>query len=204
MEACTRVLLQLQPVEPPAGAGAATFLAVQTNRTQPINTTWEQTHLHSELMRPVCLDKLKNTTTTKECLYHFFADCVVTALRGGNKECPTHQKENLVSKRSLRSDLNFDYEAHQEKALARINKHNPQQQTKTSDDSGLELDNSNAKVVSDPVMDIYMKSSGNATDDHLSKHLAVRLFFSLELVSEKYWKVNKLMELHYAPTKEHK
>ena len=27
--------------------------------------------------------------------------------------------------------------------------------------------------------------------------------FSLELVSEKYWKVNKLMELHYAATKEH-
>uniref|UniRef100_A0A8C5VDN2 E3 ubiquitin-protein ligase RING2 n=1 Tax=Microcebus murinus TaxID=30608 RepID=A0A8C5VDN2_MICMU len=28
--------------------------------------------------------------------------------------------------------------------------------------------------------------------------------FSLELVSEKYWKVNKPMELYYAPTKEHK
>lgn len=90
----------------------------------------------------------------------------------------------------------------------------------------------------------YMKSSGNATVDHLSKHLAVRLAleelwskgessqmnldtastkqyaiyiatargqfnvlkgsFSLELVSEKYWKVNKPMELYYAPTKEHK
>ncbi|OWK06158.1 hypothetical protein Celaphus_00012854 [Cervus elaphus hippelaphus] len=81
----------------------------------------------------------------------------------------------------------------------------------------------------------YMKSSGNATVDHLSKHLAVskgessqmnldtastkqyaiyiatargqfnvlKGSFSLELVSEKYWKVNKLMELHYAPTKEH-
>ena len=28
--------------------------------------------------------------------------------------------------------------------------------------------------------------------------------FSLELVGEKYWKVNKPMELYYAPTKEHK
>lgn len=28
--------------------------------------------------------------------------------------------------------------------------------------------------------------------------------FSLELVSEKYWKVNKPMELYFAPTKEHK
>lgn len=90
----------------------------------------------------------------------------------------------------------------------------------------------------------YIKTSGNATVDHLSKYLAVRLAleelrskgesnqmnldtasekqytiyiatasgqftvlngsFSLELVSEKYWKVNKPMELYYAPTKEHK
>ena len=90
----------------------------------------------------------------------------------------------------------------------------------------------------------FMKSSGNATVDHLSKHLAVRLAleelwskgessqtnldtaskkqyaiyiatargqfsvfngsFSSELVSEKHWKVDKPMELHYAPTKEHK
>lgn len=140
--------------------------------------------------------------------------------------------------------------------------------TKTSDDSGLELDNNNAAVAIDPVMDgaseielvfrphptlmekddsaqtRYIKTSGNATVDHLSKYLAVRLAleelrskgesnqmnldtasekqytiyiatasgqftvlngsFSLELVSEKYWKVNKPMELYYAPTKEHK
>uniref|UniRef100_A0A9L0JK14 RING-type E3 ubiquitin transferase n=1 Tax=Equus asinus TaxID=9793 RepID=A0A9L0JK14_EQUAS len=140
--------------------------------------------------------------------------------------------------------------------------------TKTSDDSGLELDNNNATVAIDPVMDgaseielvfrphptlmekddsaqtRYIKTSGNATVDHLSKYLAVRLAleelrskgesnqmnldtasekqytiyiatasgqftvlngsFSLELVSEKYWKVNKPMELYYAPTKEHK
>lgn len=118
----------------------------------------------------------------------------------------------------------------------------------------------------------YIKTSGNATVDHLSKYLAVRLAleelrrnsdaspvnmeaasekqytiyiptagnqftvsartharalggwggtltltqhgclcvqvlngsFSLELVSEKYWKVNKPMELYFAPTKEHK
>ncbi|KAB0361756.1 hypothetical protein FD754_005912, partial [Muntiacus muntjak] len=182
--------------------------AVQTNGTQPLSKTWE--HSLYELER-----------TPQE------------AITDGLEIV-----EKLVSKRSLRSDLNFDaLITHQEKALARINKHNPQQalshsiekglktgreqttqleagpsnkQTKASDDSGLELDNSNAKVVSDPVMDIYMKSSGNATVDHLSKHLAVRGqfnvlkgSFSLELVSEKYWKVNKLMELHYAPTKEH-
>ncbi|XP_073659627.1 E3 ubiquitin-protein ligase RING2 isoform X5 [Tursiops truncatus] len=184
-----------------------------------------------------------------------------------NKECPTCRKK-LVSKRSLRPDPNFDaliskiypsrdeYEAHQERVLARINKHNNQQalshsieeglkiqamnrlqrgkkqqiengsgaedngdsshcsnasthsnqeagpsnkRTKTSDDSGLELDNNNATVAIDPVMDgaseielvfrphptlmekddsaqtRYIKTSGNATVDHLSKYLAVRL-----------------------------
>ncbi|KAG8517160.1 E3 ubiquitin-protein ligase RING2 [Galemys pyrenaicus] len=333
--------------------------AVQTNGTQPLSKTWELSlyelqrtpqeaitdgleivvsprSLHSELMCPICLDMLKNTMTTKECLHRFCADCIITALRSGNKECPTCRKK-LVSKRSLRPDPNFDaliskiypsrdeYEAHQERVLARINKHNNQQalshsieeglkiqamnrlqrgkkqqiengsgaedngdsshcsnasthsnqeagpsnkRTKTSDDSGLELDNNNTAVAIDPVMDgaseielvfrphptlmekddsaqtRYIKTSGNATVDHLSKYLAVRLAleelrskgesnqmnldtasekqytiyiatasgqftvlngsFSLELVSEKYWKVNKPMELYYAPTKEHK
>ncbi|VTJ77279.1 Hypothetical predicted protein [Marmota monax] len=177
--------------------------------------------LHSELMCPICLDMLKNTMTTKECLHRFCADCIVTALRSDNKECPTCRKK-LVSKRSLRPDPNFDaliskiypsrdeYEAHQKRVLARINKHNNQQAlshsieeglkiqamnrlqrgkkqqiengsgaedngdsshcsnasthsnqeagpsnkgTKTCDDSGLELDNNNATVAIDPVMD---------------------------------------------------
>ncbi|EHB15698.1 E3 ubiquitin-protein ligase RING2 [Heterocephalus glaber] len=69
--------------------------------------------------------------------------------------------------------------------------------TKTSDDSGLELDNNNATVATDPVMDgasetelVFrphptlmekddstqtrcIKTLGNATVDHLSKYLAV-------------------------------
>ncbi|KAG7276180.1 hypothetical protein CRUP_030604 [Coryphaenoides rupestris] len=258
--------------------------------------------LHSELMCPICLDMLKNTMTTKE-----------------NKECPTCRKK-LVSKRSLRPDPNFDaliskiypsrdeYEAHQERVLARISKHNNQQalshsieeglkiqamtrggakdtgydqeagpsikRTKTSDDSGLDMENAAENPAGDSVMEggaseielvfrphptlmekddahnsvefvpRYIKTSGNATVDHLSKYLAVRLAleelrrnteanpvnveaasekqytiyipsaassftvlngsFSLELVSEKYWKVNKPMELYFAPTKEHK
>ncbi|XP_072919408.1 E3 ubiquitin-protein ligase RING2 isoform X3 [Hemitrygon akajei] len=337
--------------------------------------------LHSELMCPICLDMLKNTMTTKECLHRFCADCIVTALRSGNKECPTCRKK-LVSKRSLRPDPNFDaliskiypsrdeYEAHQERVLARISKHHNQQalshsieeglkmqalnraqrvrkhqaengsgaedngdsshcsnasthsnqeagpsqkRAKTSDDSGPDLDttNENGTGDPDPVTDgtneielvfrphptlmekdetaqtrqvtvgvqrivgrtpvsrkRYIKTTGNATVDHLSKYLAMRLAleelrkneeanpmnvetvsekqytiyiatvngqftnwilqnsamgsekkiffgtrkdqkllngsFSLELVSEKYWKVNKPMELYYAPTKEHK
>jgi E3 ubiquitin-protein ligase RNF1/2 len=89
--------------------------------------------LHSELMCPICLDMLKNTMTTKECLHRFCQDCIITALRSGNKECPTCRKK-LVSKRSLRPDPNFDaliskiypsrdeYEAHQERVLAKLNK----------------------------------------------------------------------------------
>ncbi len=63
--------------------------------------------LHSELMCPICLDMLNNTMTTKECLHRFCAECIITALRSGNKECPTCRKK-LVSKRSLRHDPNFD------------------------------------------------------------------------------------------------
>jgi len=63
--------------------------------------------LHSELMCPICLDLMKNTLTTKECLHRFCQECIITALRSGNKECPTCRKK-LISKRSLRPDPNFD------------------------------------------------------------------------------------------------
>eukprot|EP00058_Branchiostoma_floridae_P004124 XP_002589612.1 hypothetical protein BRAFLDRAFT_122927 [Branchiostoma floridae] len=106
--------------------------------------------LHSELMCPICLDMLKNTMTTKECLHRFCQDCIITALRSGNKECPTCRKK-LVSKRSLRPDPNFDaliskiypsrdeYEAHQERVLARLNKHHNQQALSSSIEEGLKL-----------------------------------------------------------------
>ncbi|KAK9687640.1 RAWUL domain RING finger- and WD40-associated ubiquitin-like [Popillia japonica] len=93
--------------------------------------------LHSELMCPICLDMLKKTMTTKECLHRFCSECIITALRSGNKECPTCRKK-LVSKRSLRPDPNFDlliskiypsrdeYEAHQERVLAKLNKSHSQ------------------------------------------------------------------------------
>ncbi|XP_065304287.1 E3 ubiquitin-protein ligase RING2 [Dermacentor albipictus] len=93
--------------------------------------------LHSELMCPICLDMLKNTMTTKECLHRFCQECIITALRSGNKECPTCRKK-LVSKRSLRADPNFDmliakiypsrdeYEAHQERVLAKLNRQHSQ------------------------------------------------------------------------------
>lgn len=89
--------------------------------------------LQNELMCPICLDILKHTMTTKECLHRFCQECIITALRAGNKECPTCRKK-LISKRSLRPDPNFDciiakiypnreeYDALHEKVLEKLNK----------------------------------------------------------------------------------
>jgi len=93
--------------------------------------------LQSELTCPICLDMLTNTMTTKDCLHRFCAECIVTALRSGNKECPTCRKK-LVSRRSLRADPNFDklvekifpnrdeYEAHQESILETLSRSHSQ------------------------------------------------------------------------------
>lgn len=117
---------------------------------------------------------LKKTMTTKECLHRFCSDCIITALRSGNKECPTCRKK-LVSKRSLRPDPNFDYlisvslcrsgqfneypskrillqkiypsrdeyEAHQEKVLAKFNKSHSQQALVNSITEGIKLQSQN-------------------------------------------------------------
>lgn len=75
-----------------------------------------------------------------------------------NKECPTCRKK-LVSKRSLRPDPNFDaliskiypsrdeYEAHQERVLARISKHNNQQALSHSIEEGLKIQAMNRYVI---------------------------------------------------------
>jgi len=102
--------------------------------------------LQSELTCPICLDMLTSTMTTKECLHRFCAECIVTALRSGNKECPTCRKK-LVSKRSLRPDPNFDqlvakifpdreeYEEQQDKVLAILSKNHSQQLMSTISDA---------------------------------------------------------------------
>lgn len=113
--------------------------------------------LHSELMCPICLDMLKNTMTTKECLHRFCSDCIITALRSGNKECPTCRKK-LVSKRSLRPDPNFDmliakiypsrdeYEAHQERVLANLSKTHNQSALLNSIEEGIKVQSQNRGV----------------------------------------------------------
>lgn len=110
--------------------------------------------LHSELMCPICLDMLKKTMTTKECLHRFCNDCIITALRSGNKECPTCRKK-LVSKRSLRPDPNFDlliskiypsrdeYEAHQELVLAKLSMSHSQASLVNSITEGIKLQSQN-------------------------------------------------------------
>ncbi|XP_067946215.1 E3 ubiquitin-protein ligase RING2-A-like isoform X2 [Watersipora subatra] len=106
--------------------------------------------LHSELMCPICLDMLKNTMTTKECLHRFCQECITTALRSGNKECPTCRKK-LVSRRSLRRDPTFDeliakiypnraeYEAHQERVLAKLTKNHSQDALMNSIEEGMRM-----------------------------------------------------------------
>lgn len=113
--------------------------------------------LQSELTCPICLDMLTQTMTTKECLHRFCAECIVTALRSGNKECPTCRKK-LVSKRSLRPDPNFDqlvekifpnrdeYEAHQESILESLSRSHSQNFI-TSITDGIKAQMAHAKAV---------------------------------------------------------
>ncbi|NXW52759.1 RNG2B ligase, partial [Nyctiprogne leucopyga] len=84
------------------------------------------------------------------CLHRFCSHCIVTALRSGNKECPTCRKK-LVSKRSLRPDPNFDaliskiypsrdeYEAHQDRVLAKLSRLHNQQALSSSIEEGLKM-----------------------------------------------------------------
>lgn len=126
--------------------------------------------LHSELMCPICLDMLKKTMTTKECLHRFCSDCIITALRSGNKECPTCRKK-LVSKRSLRPDPNFDlliskiypsreeYEAIQEKVMAKFNQTQSQQALVNSINEGIKLQSQNRPQR-------YRNKGGNESGDN--------------------------------------
>jgi len=78
----------------------------------------------------------------------------VTALRSGNKECPTCRKK-LVSKRSLRADPNFDliiskiypnrdeYEAQQTREMENLNKNHNQTNLVQSINEGIRLQTQN-------------------------------------------------------------
>lgn len=131
--------------------------------------------LQSELMCPICLDMLKKTMTTKECLHRFCSDCIITALRSGNKECPTCRKK-LVSKRSLRPDPNFDlliakiypsrdeYEAHQERVLAKFNQSHSQAALVNSITEGIKLQTQNRQQRTKKQMEQDARDARNNVD----------------------------------------
>ncbi|XP_070376969.1 E3 ubiquitin-protein ligase RING1-like [Dermacentor albipictus] len=61
----------------------------------------------SNLTCPICFGLFRNAVATTECLHRFCEECITTALRRCNKECPTCRRK-LVSKRSLRRDYRMD------------------------------------------------------------------------------------------------
>jgi len=63
--------------------------------------------LNTEFRCPVCLGILHDTHATMECLHRFCSECISKALRLSKKECPSCRVK-CPSRRSLRSDTNFD------------------------------------------------------------------------------------------------
>lgn len=61
----------------------------------------------SKLKCPICLDVIKNTMTSKECMHRFCSDCIKSSLRLGKKECPLC-REKLATIRSLCLDPHID------------------------------------------------------------------------------------------------
>lgn len=83
-------------------------LQIPPPRPDGENTVTMKTAVLTDLLTcPICLDVLENTMVTKNCLHRFCSECITTALRRGNQECPTCRKK-LVSRRCLRPDPNFD------------------------------------------------------------------------------------------------
>ncbi|MBV98884.1 E3 ubiquitin-protein ligase RING1, partial [Eschrichtius robustus] len=140
--------LFLKPLSPQPTHHLSTHRHLQEAIMDGTETAVSPRSLHSEVMCPICLDMLKNTMTTKECLHRFCSDSTVTALHSRNKECPTCRKK-LVSKRSLQPDPNFDaliskiypsreeYEAHQDRVLIHLSRLYNQQVLSSSTEEGL-------------------------------------------------------------------
>uniref|UniRef100_A0A3B1KGZ0 RING-type E3 ubiquitin transferase n=1 Tax=Astyanax mexicanus TaxID=7994 RepID=A0A3B1KGZ0_ASTMX len=161
--------------------------------------------LHSELMCPICLDMLKNTMTTKECLHRFCSDCIVTALRSGPQRVRKPQQESDNTTFSGGED-NADSRSHvsHDSAPSHMNSapssHTPEagpsrsKRRRGSDESEAEAGTprppgqssaSEIELVFHPhplLTDTenysqtrYVKTTANATVDHLSKYLALRI-----------------------------
>uniref|UniRef100_A0A8C3FGC8 RING-type E3 ubiquitin transferase n=1 Tax=Chrysemys picta bellii TaxID=8478 RepID=A0A8C3FGC8_CHRPI len=176
--------------------------------------------LHSELMCPICLDMLKNTMTTKECLHRFCSDCIVTALRSGAQRVRKLHQESDNTTFSGGED-NCDSRSHLSNASAPSHPEAgpSRKRSRASDDSGPEPDpetshdggGSEIELVFRPHPVLvekgeysqtsrYVKTTANATVDHLSKYLALRIALEeapapgpeapgLEDVSEKQYTI---------------
>ncbi|PKU30926.1 e3 ubiquitin-protein ligase ring2 [Limosa lapponica baueri] len=104
-----------------------------------------------------------------------------------NKECPTCRKK-LVSKRSLRPDPNFDaliskiypsrdeYEAHQERVLARISKHNNQQALSHSIEEGLKIQAMNRFEILGVRFNLRESAGKEALNLVVVKHGVIHIF----------------------------
>ncbi|POM66530.1 MRNA polyadenylation-related protein [Phytophthora palmivora] len=89
--------------------------------------------LNADLTCPICLSILKETMVVMECLHRFCGECISTAIRQSNRECPSC-RIHIPSKRSLRPDTNFDaliskihpnlaeFEAHEEQIIEQFNR----------------------------------------------------------------------------------
>lgn len=62
---------------------------------------------YRDLRCPICFDLLRNTVTPTDCLHRFCEECITTALRKCNKECPICRTK-VTSRRSLRRDHRID------------------------------------------------------------------------------------------------
>ncbi|NXW97655.1 RNG2A ligase, partial [Larus smithsonianus] len=188
--------------------------------------------LHSELMCPICLDMLKNTMTTKECLHRFCSDCIVTALRSGAQRVRKLHQESDNATFSGGED-NCDSRSHLSNASAPSHPEAgpSRKRSRASDDSGPDPDpetshegggrgspepgaepgSSEIELVFRPhpllvekgeySQTRYVKTTANATVDHLSKYLALRIALEeapgpgpeaaagLEEVSEKQYTI---------------
>ncbi|CAI5701504.1 unnamed protein product [Peronospora effusa] len=93
VEDCTLFEIYRQPRAPVTDAKATKTLSMR--------------QLNADLTCPICLGIIKKTMVVMECLHRFCRDCISTAIRHSKRECPSC-RIHIPSKRSLRSDANFD------------------------------------------------------------------------------------------------
>ncbi|EEY60557.1 uncharacterized protein PITG_13276 [Phytophthora infestans T30-4] len=90
---CTLFDIYRQPRAPVTDPNATRTLSVR--------------QLNADLTCPICLGIIKETMVVMECLHRFCGECISTAIRHSNRECPSC-RIHIPSKRSLRPDANFD------------------------------------------------------------------------------------------------